>query len=472
MLQGEQQPRVSVRPPAVGNAVSDVVEVAARFGLELDEWQQNALAVTLGETSTGAWASRQNGICVPRQNGKGSIIEARELAGLLLFGEQMIVHSAHELRTAQQGFQRLKSYFENYDDLRKRVRSIGNAVAREYIRLNKGQEIKFITRTRSAIRGFSLDCCLLDEGQILGAKAWSSILYTVGARPNHQVFLLGTAPSESDDSEVFTRFRQRALRGGDESFAWAEWSAEEGCDPDSQPVWSQANPALGLSRLTLANIRGERAADSEEGFLRERLGIWPTGQGSAVIDHQTWQLLGNPSAEAVGAVAYAVDVAPDRGSASIGMTGVGPDGRRLVEFVESRKSVDWVVGVAARIAQAQRPKCFVVDAGSPAGALVEPLVAAGVPVMSVGAREYANACGRFYDESMSGLLVHLDQPPLNVALAGARKRPIGTEGAWGWHRRSSQTDITPLVAVTLAVAGLSPDAKIKQQRRPASLYAF
>ena len=39
----------------------------------------------------------------------------------MLFGEQLIVHSAHETRTAQMGFQRLKSYFENYDDLRRKV---------------------------------------------------------------------------------------------------------------------------------------------------------------------------------------------------------------------------------------------------------------------------------------------------------------------------------------------------------------
>jgi hypothetical protein len=37
------------------------------------------------------------GLVVPRQNGKGTILEARELAGLFLFGES-ILHTSHEFR--------------------------------------------------------------------------------------------------------------------------------------------------------------------------------------------------------------------------------------------------------------------------------------------------------------------------------------------------------------------------------------
>ena len=69
------------------------------------------------------------------------------------------------------------------------------------------------------------------------------------------------------------------------------------------------------------------------------------------------------------------------------------------------------------------------------------------------------ACGAFYDAAVDGTLVHIDSPLLNVALAGARKRNIGAEGGWGWNRKDATTDITPLVAVTLAAFGLSTKRK-------------
>jgi hypothetical protein len=55
---------------------------------------------------------------------------------------------------------------------------------------------------------------------------------------------------------------------------------------------------------------------------------------------------------------------------------------------------------------------------------------------------------------MDGQLRHLGQPALNVALSVARKRPIG-DGGFGWSRKDSESDITPLVASTLALWGLT-----------------
>ncbi len=68
------------------------------------------------------------------------------------------------------------------------------------------------------------------------------------------------------------------------------------------------------------------------------------------------------------------------------------------------------------------------------------------------ARQYAQACGQFYDAVAARELVHLDQAPLASALAGARKRDLGE--AWAWARRGVSVDISPLVTVTLAKWGL------------------
>jgi phage terminase large subunit-like protein len=187
--------------------------LAKAYGLVLDPWQENVLQAAMGERADGQWATPRVGVSVPRQNGKGALIEARELAGLLAFGEQVIVHSAHEQKTARVGFQRIVSYFENYDDLRKRVKSIISALNREEIVLKSGQRLLFPARSKGSLRGFSADCLFLDEGQILGDAAWQAIQPTISARPNPQTWFFGTPPTPLDDSTVFSRMRARRARG-------------------------------------------------------------------------------------------------------------------------------------------------------------------------------------------------------------------------------------------------------------------
>src|SRR5690606_39989667 len=104
--------------------------------------------------------------------------------------------------------------------------SVMKAIGREYIRFTSGHTIKIKARSISGSRGFSADCLLLDEAQILGWPAWSSILPTMSARENPQAWLLGTPPTPQDDGEVFARLREAGLKGTDSRLAWLEWAAD------------------------------------------------------------------------------------------------------------------------------------------------------------------------------------------------------------------------------------------------------
>jgi hypothetical protein len=67
----------------------------------------------------------------------------------------------------------------------------------------------------------------------------------------------------------------------------------------------------------------------------------------------------------------------------------------------------------------------------------------------VTAREYAQACGGFFDAVDNRELRHLNTPELLAAVRGAVKRPLGE--AWAWDRKNTHVDISPLVAATLAL---------------------
>ena len=75
--------------------------------------------------------------------------------------------------------------------------------------------------------------------------------------------------------------------------------------------------------------------------------------------------------------------------------------------------------------------------------------------------QYGQACALFKNAVDDGQLLHKSQTGLTAALEAGRKRPLGEAGLWGWHRRDT-TDITPLVASTLAVFGFSRGAVVPE----------
>src|SRR6266496_636462 len=88
---------------------------------------------------------------------------------------------------------------------------------------------------------------------------------------------------------------------------------------------------------------------------------------------------------------------------------------------------------------------------SPAGSLIPDLTAEGFQVEGMAGRALGQACGQFFDLVTEKGLRHLGQPELTGALLGAAKRPV--VDAWAWARRTSTSNISPLVAATLAVSG-------------------
>jgi phage terminase large subunit-like protein len=210
-LLGAQRPRVSSGPSFRSSAGVEAIELAASAGLVLDDWQQHVLEVALGERPDGKWAAFEVGLIVGRQNGKGSILEARELAGLFLFGEQLILHSAHEFKTAQEAFRRVLALIQNTPDLDKLVSRVRTSHGEEGIELRSGARLRFVARSTGSGRGFSGDVVILDEAYNLPAQAMGALLPTMAARPNPQVWY--TSSAGTDDSEVLARVKERGAEG-------------------------------------------------------------------------------------------------------------------------------------------------------------------------------------------------------------------------------------------------------------------
>ncbi|MFO7164872.1 MAG: hypothetical protein DIU75_016205 [Mycolicibacterium hassiacum] len=469
--QGAQTPRVARWPEYVTSAGQEAIELAASAGLHLDPWQQYVLMHGLGETADGKWAAQKVSVWVPRQNGKGAIIAARELAGLFLFGERLILHSAHEYKTAAEAYIRIKDLIQSTPDLDRRVNKYWQANGEQGIELTKaagGGRLRFIARSRGSGRGFSGDLNILDEAQELTQAQMAALLPTMSARPNPQIWFFGTPPS---DPGAWVYNLRADGEAGAPRLAHFDWGADLDLRSEAdrrrartdRDLWYACNPALGR-RISEAFVEDE-AGPSGLGdmFMIERLGVWPpraSAGGPSVIDLASWEALVDEDSQPAGDVAFALDVTPSRDRACIAVYGPRGDGAGHVEIVDQRPGVDWVVERVVSLVERWRPVAVAVDAKGPAGSLLTDLDKAGIRRPSDAAapnrgdlavptaQDVAAACGRFADAVAQGSVRHIGQPQLTEAIRGAKTRPLGD--AWAWGRRGSSSDISPLVAVTLA----------------------
>ncbi len=421
--------------------------LASRAGLVLDPWQAYALEVGLGERADGQWSAFETALVVSRQNGKGTVFEALALAKLFLFGDELFIYSAHEFKTAKEAFRRLGILLDGSADLSARVlRAVKNPSEFGYD-LRTGQRIRFFARTGGSGRGWTADTLFLDEAYNLGGEAMAALLPTLSVRPNPQVWYASSAAKSTSDQ--LHALRARATSGGDTGrLAYLEWSAPEDADIRDRAGWAAANPALGI-RLSEEFVAAEVDAMPEAEFRRERLSIPDLPSGEVVIPEASWRACADVESVANDPISFAVDVSPDRSTATISVAGMRSDGKPHVAVIDSRPGTEWVVERVAALVEKHNPSAVALDPAGPAGSLIVDLQAARVEPVLAKTRDLTQACGRFYDLVMAGELRHRDEGLLNSAVLGARKRTVGD--AWAWARKDARSDITPLYAATLAL---------------------
>jgi hypothetical protein len=225
--------------------------------------------------------------------------------------------------------------------------------------------------------------------------------------------------------------------------------------PGRRQGWEASNPALG-DRIDLAFVASELDSLQLEDFERERLGRWDETASLGVFPE--WDSLANPSPPtSTGARAIGIDVTPDRRRACIAAgADVGSD-RVLVEVLQEREGVSWVVDEVAALVAQHKPDAVVVDLAGQGRSLIPPLEKVGVTVTQTDVQAMVAACAGFSDAVHERRLVHRGDPVLTGAVEGARQRQVG-DGAWAWARRTSKSNVAPLVAATLAVYGVKNGA--------------
>jgi LAGLIDADG DNA endonuclease family protein len=428
-----------------------------------------------------------------------TVLEIRELGGLFVLGEELIIHTSHEFKTSAEHFRRVKAVFDDHSALRKRVKRIAGSHGEEAIELfpqptlifGPGRKqitrrvagrLRFLARSKGSGRGFSCDCLVYDEAMILSEDQVAASLPTMSARANPQIWYAGSAGNE--DSFQFAAVRQRIVRNSKDLFG-AEWSIDphnDACprdeltgretnyfitctkhdDRDDPRSWAKANPGYGYRISEKFTRNTEMANMPPQKFDMERLAVgkWPQPEAPwAVISEIAWNKLAVSQESAgfpVQPIVFALDIDEDGRSATISAAWDHPGSKRVVLEIPkgcSRQGTDWVLEKADRLYKKRQPIGIAIPKSGPAAALIP----GGTKLwrercIAVGTAEEAAAFAWLLQQVRNDNLWHFGRegaPTLWHAVATAATRVVG-DGGKAWSRRDSESDITPVTSATLA----------------------
>ena len=431
-------------------------------------WQQHVLDVALEVDRAGRLVYREVILTVPRQSGKTTLLLVLILLRALGSPFQNIRY------TAQTGSDARKKWMDDWLpalDASPFARFYRPRLTNghEALRFKNGSLQGLVATTQKSGHGGTLDLGVLDEAFAHpDARLEQALKPAMITRPQPQLWIVSTAGTPDNSPylwlKVDTGRKIAETAATDGGIAYFEWSAQDDLDPADPATWWSCMPALGYT-VTEAAVASDFASMELGEFERAYLNRWKTAMSDPVIPLAVWNQLADAASEPNDPVCFAFDVAPDRAS-SIAAAGRRPDGRVHVEVIDRAHGTSWVAPRLAELVKEHRPVAVICDPVGPAGAVLAALEQAKVEVVPVTAQEHARACGMLYDAATENALRHLGDPDLAEALDGAMKRPLGD--AWAWSRKTSSIDISPLVAITLALWGL--ETQTPQRRVPLAAF--
>lgn len=439
VLFGRTEPRVST-PPLVsgrpgpcgcGCALTGETSLgfeAVRFcteilGIKPLPWQRHFLIHALELLPAGQFRFRTVLLLVARQSGKTALIKLLALFLMFTGRAPLVLGIAQSIDIARESWQGAVELCEDDAELRAEVSKIRHVNGEQTLTLVNGCRYRIAAANRSAGRGLSVDCLILDElREHRDWAAWSALSKTTTARPNSITF--GISNAGDDQSVVLNSLRASALTGQDDSLGIFEWSAADGCDLDDRSAWAQANPGLGYTVSEQA-IRSAMSTDPPAVFRTETL-CQRVEALDAAIDGASWAMCADPAGSLAAVrsrVAVCLDVAPEGGHVTLCGAALLDDGRIRVEVLEAwesssaaRRELPGLLGKIAPAAICWYPSGPAAELGAELRALEAREIKGG---------EVSEACMEFSSLVVARRILHPSDELLDAHVSGTSKLRTG-----------------------------------------------
>lgn len=438
---GNQTPTLSVFLPYVTSDYAEAITLYQRTGRIIQEWQELLLEYILSRNEDDLWVHTKFGYSLPRRNGKNEIVAIVEMWAL----EEglKVLHTAHRTTTSHMAWKRLcglldKSQIE-YTSLK--------AIGREQIETPSGGRVDFRTRSSSGGLGEGFDILVIDEAQEYTNDQESALKYVVSDSQNPMTLMCGTPPTPISSGTVFTDLRKRTLFGESENTGWAEWSVEDESDVNDRDLWYLTNPSLGykLSERAVADEVGTDAID----FNIQRLGLWLKYNQKSAISATEWGAL-RSKPDITGKLFAGIKYGNDGTNVALSIAAKTKDGKIFVEAIDCqsvRNGNAWIVGFLSK-ADVQ---AVAIDGASGQNILASEMKDARLkPPLLPTVKEVIVANSLFEQAVFKESLCHAGQPSLEQVVTNCDKRPIGSNGGFGYRSQLEDYDIALMDSIVLA----------------------
>ncbi|MGH2596127.1 MAG: phage terminase large subunit family protein [Actinomycetota bacterium] len=409
-------------------------------------WQQYVADVGCEILDDGSPAYSEIIFTVPRQSGKTTLSFTWQLDRCLSWGRPQ--RSAFTAQTGKDARDKwLDELFPalEHSPLAAAVSDLNRGNGNEAVKFHTGSLIRVLATSAGAGHSKTLDQAVLDEvWHDIDDRREQGLRPAMITRSDRQLLICSTAGTDASIvyNHKVTTGRRAVKEDSGIGIAYFEWSAPDDWDPADKATWWTFMPALGHT-ITPEAIEVERQAMKPEEF-RRAYGNRSTRSVDRLIPLESWLGVVDEDAKPDGPVKFALDITEDRGAGSI----VACDAQGVLELVEHRAGLEWIVPRANELAERYDARVWV-DEGGPASSLLADLS----KPHRVKQRDVLRACGAMFDAIEQQTVTFRADPLFDEAVAGVVKREVGD--LWGWSRKASVTDITPLMAATLAFLAAS-----------------
>lgn len=442
---GNQYPTQSVILPAGVSLYEEAIKLYEATGRKAQEWQISLLKAIMSQNEDGLWTHSKFGWAVSRRNGKSEIALMRCLWGL--FNGEHIMYSAHRTSTSHSTWEKMCRFLDNIGVEYKQLKAIG----RERIQV-VGEEgiMEFRTRTSAGGLGEGFDLIVIDEAQEYTDDQETALKYVVTDSKNPQTLLMGTPPTAISAGTVFTKYRKSVLAYETEDNGWAEWSVEDITNPRDKEAWYETNPSLGTI-FTERAVKDE-ITSNELDFNIQRLGLWlKYNQKSEISENEWLDLEVTKIPKLVGKLFVGIKYGRDGANVALSIAVKTESEKVFIETIDcqsTRNGNGWILNF---LSQADIEE-IVIDGAGAQDLLkkdIEDYEIKYKPILPT-VKEVIVANSDFKRGIDQMTIVHKNQPSLTQVVTNCEKRPIGSQGGFGYKAQYEDHEIALMDSVILA----------------------
>ena len=448
MRKGRQTPTSSHVLPSTDTLYKEAEFLYNKTDKELREWQSLLLKDIMAINSQNLWSHSKFGYEVSRRNGKGEVLIAREIWGLV--NGEKILHTAHQVPTSRSAWERICQALDELGLPYKSTKQYGS----ETVTIPETKaKISFRTRTSKSGLGEGYDLLVVDEAQEYTIDQESALKYIVSASKNPQTILCGTPPTATSSGTVFAKMRDQVLQGQGHNSGWAEWSVDEMTDPNDIDAWYETNPSLGTG-LTERVIEDEIGINKID-FNIQRLGLWLKYNQKSAISEREWDRLEVESIPRfIGQLFVGIKYSKND-SVSMSVAIKTNDERIYVEGIDCQSissGNDWLLRYLENIDAKDIGK-IVIDGDGKKDILIEKLKTQKKVGHIPTVKEIVIANAQFEQSLYQKEICHGVQPSMRQIVTNCEKRAIGSNGGFGYKSILDNADISLMDSMILAFYG-------------------